>query len=303
MPAFRVPLRVCVVFLVAWGCSDSGTLPTIRLEPPPNVPPELVGEWGEPGEGAGQFQNISGMVIDDSDVVYLADYQTPRVQRFSTNGTFVSEWQIEIPGASLTVGPLDLALGPNRLVYALFNNGDGGWIAWFTSTGGFVAAIPLVAGTEDGQFMFPMALAVDDDGNLYVADHVLDEIHKLDSEGRFLAAWTGGDNPLNQPIDLAWGPEGTLFALARQTHVHEFDLDGTTLRSWMVNHHTPEVMAVDPFGLVYTSSQRRQTIARSTEAGVQVEWDDVANGIVVASDGSVLVGRTGSVAVYRYPPE
>ena len=69
-----------------------------------------------------------------------------------------------------------------------------------------------------------------------------------------------------------------------------------------LDHHTPEVMGVDGFGNVYTSSQRGQTIERSTSEGVHVEWDEVARGgIAVSLDGTILVGQAGSVAIYRYP--
>jgi hypothetical protein len=289
------------VVLLTWGCSDDpGVIAPPPLEPPPNAPPTLVAEWGEPGTGEGQFQTISALEIDEADVVYLADWNTPRVQLFRTDGTFLSQWPIQIPGLTVDSGPMDLALGLNGDVYELHNNGGPGWVARFTRTGDFVSLVTLVAGEGDGEFFFPTAVAVDVSGNLYVSDWT-GSIQKLDPEGLFLEVWTGGDPPLDQPIDLEWGPNGTLFTLARQSHVHEFGLDGSPLQSWLVDHHTPEVIAVDSFGLVYTSSQRRQTIERSTVEGIQIEWDDAATGgIVIASDGSVLVGHPGSVAVYRY---
>ena len=301
MPATRPVLWTTFATLLVLGCSEDPVQPPNILEPPPNVPPALVGEWGESGSGEGQFRNLRDMVIDSDDIIYLADAPTPRVQLFRTDGTFLTQWTIEIPGVDVNDGPVGLALGPNGYVYELHNNGGPGWVARFTPHGGFVSMFSLVFGEEDGEFSFPLALAVDGAGNIYIADLLDDRIQKLDPEGQFLEAWTAGETPITQAIDLAWGPEGILFVLARQSHIHEFALDGTHLRNWSVEHHTPEVLTVDPFGLVYTSSQRRDTIERSTAEGVQVEWEDAGNALVVASDGTVLVGHAESVAVYRYP--
>lgn len=300
MSVNRLSPWITISALIVCSCSNDSKTIVTPLEPPPNVPPNLTAEWGESGSGEGQFRNLTDMVISSSDIVYLSDSPTPRVQLFRVDGTFLSQWTIEIPRVEVTDGPIGLALGPGGDVYELHNNGGPGWVARFTPEGTFVSMFPLVNGEEDGKFSFPLAMAVDGDGNIYIADLRDDRIQKLDSEGRFLEAWTAGETPITQAIDLAWGPEGTLFVLARQSHIHEFALDGTHLRNWSVEHHTPEVMTVDSFGLVYTSSQRRQTIERSTAEGVQVEWNDVGNALVVASDGSVLVGHAESVAVYQY---
>jgi tripartite motif-containing protein 71 len=162
--------------------------------------------------------------------------------------------------------------------------------------------VALQKGSGIGQVEFATAIAVDTDGNLYVADFYEDRIQKLNHLGQFLDVWTGGGDRIIQPQGLAWSPDGNLFAMERQLQMYEFDPDGLVMNLWSLDHHTPQVMGVDVFGNVYTSSQRSQTIERSTPGGVHIEWDDVAQGgIAVAADGTVLVGHEGSVAMYVYP--
>jgi 6-bladed beta-propeller len=49
-------------------------------------------EWGEPGTGPGQFRLPHSIQIDERDIVYVADRENGRIQRFDRNGKFLSEW-------------------------------------------------------------------------------------------------------------------------------------------------------------------------------------------------------------------
>lgn len=51
-----------------------------------------VGEWGAPGTGPGQFVLPHSIQIDSAGVVYVADRENGRVQRFDQRGTFLGEW-------------------------------------------------------------------------------------------------------------------------------------------------------------------------------------------------------------------
>ena len=49
-------------------------------------------EWGAPGTGPGQFRLPHSIQIDDNDVIYVADRENGRVQRFDRLGTYLGEW-------------------------------------------------------------------------------------------------------------------------------------------------------------------------------------------------------------------
>ena len=51
-----------------------------------------VREWGEAGKGPGQFRLLHSIQIDSDGVVYLADRENGRVQRFDLDGKFLGEW-------------------------------------------------------------------------------------------------------------------------------------------------------------------------------------------------------------------
>jgi len=59
----------------------------------------LLDSWGEQGTGPGQFKKPFGIALDDHGVLYVADKENDRVQLFTLNGDYVSEWHVTGPRA------------------------------------------------------------------------------------------------------------------------------------------------------------------------------------------------------------
>lgn len=51
-----------------------------------------IREWGAPGKGPGQFVLPHSIQIDPAGVVYVADRENGRVQRFDQSGKYLGEW-------------------------------------------------------------------------------------------------------------------------------------------------------------------------------------------------------------------
>ena len=51
-----------------------------------------VRAWGGPGEGQGQFRVPHGLAYDGASVLFVADRDNGRVQRFDLTGRFLGEW-------------------------------------------------------------------------------------------------------------------------------------------------------------------------------------------------------------------
>jgi DNA-binding beta-propeller fold protein YncE len=48
--------------------------------------------WGSEGEGNGQFLQPHGIGIDSKDNLYVTDAELLNVQRFDSNGNFITKW-------------------------------------------------------------------------------------------------------------------------------------------------------------------------------------------------------------------
>jgi DNA-binding beta-propeller fold protein YncE len=51
-----------------------------------------LNEWGSAGTGPGQFRQPHGIAVDDRGIVYVADRQNGRLQRFDLSGHYLGEW-------------------------------------------------------------------------------------------------------------------------------------------------------------------------------------------------------------------
>ena len=138
----------------------------------------LIGSWGAPGGGPGEFRIPHGICILDDGRVLVADRENDRIQVFDLEGRYLEEW-LDIQR------PTQLSVGPDGLLYVAelwWQKGQRshrfGEIA--ADRYGRVSALrtdgTLVArwgggppGTPDS-FTAPHGIAVDSRGDVYVAE-------------------------------------------------------------------------------------------------------------------------------------
>jgi DNA-binding beta-propeller fold protein YncE len=58
-----------------------------------NAKGQRVKVWGSAGTGPGQFNQPHGIAVDDRGVVYVADRNNARLQRFDADGNYLGEWK------------------------------------------------------------------------------------------------------------------------------------------------------------------------------------------------------------------
>jgi DNA-binding beta-propeller fold protein YncE len=141
----------------------------------------LLSSWGEPGVAPGQFHVPHGIAIDSKGVVYVADRENSRIQRFTLEGEFIDEW-------TDVVRPSEVFVAGDGTVYvAELGNRAGRWPGWpdtpadavggrlsiFDSQGGLLARwgggeSPCAA----GDFFAPHDVWVDKFGDIYVSEVV-----------------------------------------------------------------------------------------------------------------------------------
>jgi sugar lactone lactonase YvrE len=143
---------------------------------------------GTTGTGNGEFKQPVGLAINSADNVYVADTFNHRVQKFSSTGTFSLKWGKN--GGDGTTGsgngefnlPFGVALDSAGNVYVAdsFNHR----VQKFSSAGTFTLKWGRnggdgTAGSGDGEFDTPSAVALDSAGNVYVADTLNHRVQKF----------------------------------------------------------------------------------------------------------------------------
>jgi DNA-binding beta-propeller fold protein YncE len=162
----------------------------------------FITKWGSSGTGNYQFDLPIGIAVYGSSEVFVSDWFNDRVMRFSTTGTYQLQWgttcDTSVAGETGCDGdfnhPWAIAVDPSHNVYVADAHNDR--IQKFTATGVFLLRWGSTCDTSasgidgcDGMFQTPSGIAIDADGNVYVADHYNDRIQVFDSSGNFLTKW------------------------------------------------------------------------------------------------------------------
>jgi sugar lactone lactonase YvrE len=185
------------------------------------------------GAAGGQFGDVEGVATDGAGNVYVADTTNNRIQKFDSSGNFLRAWGRGVDSSTVGTG-FEICT-----VAASCQAG---------TTGGL-----------GGEMSFPVGIATDAGGNVYVADVFNRRIQKFDSSGNFLRAWgmnVDSANPgvfgictvaanclqgtvgslggeFNSLDGLATDPAGNVYASDfSNKRIQKFDSTGNFLRAW-----------------------------------------------------------------------
>jgi sugar lactone lactonase YvrE len=136
----------------------------------------LLFSWGEPGAGPGQFDLPHGIALDRAGRVFVADRENSRIQIFTPEGKFLSEW-------TDVARPMQVFIDGQDNVYVAEVGWRAGLFPWQTPP------------------MQPPVRA---------------RLSVFDSQGKLLARWGGGDNPCAPgdffaPHDLCIDSHGDIY--------------------------------------------------------------------------------------------
>ncbi len=171
---------------------------------------EFVLEWGEDGIQDGQFWPAA-VEVDNNGNVYVGDIDSNRIQKFSSEGSFLSKWGSYGAGNSQFNNPYGIAADGNGNIFvADFSNNR---IQKFTSAGVYITQWGSL-GSGDGKFNDPFDVAVDSQGNVYVADSYNHRVQKFTNNGVFLSKWGvqgSGNLEFELPNRLTIDPDDDIF--------------------------------------------------------------------------------------------
>jgi uncharacterized protein (TIGR03663 family) len=245
---------------------------------------QFIRSLGGFGSESGRLYEPRGVAVDSEGNVYVADTWNARVVKFDPEGRALATW-----------GSGDQDLGDGRM--ATITDG--------TQAGNDAAPLG---------FFGPRGLALDAQGNLYIADTGNKRIVVTDREGAFLYQFGyAGSEPgaFNEPTGVAVDAQGNLYvADTWNGRVQVFAPDGSgrvgpvpivtwAVSGWRPNTYDDPSIAASQDGEVFVSvPSRNEVMAFNLRGDLLLRWggqgSDMASlgspsGIGIAADGSVWV--------------
>ena len=133
------------------------------------------------------------------------------------------------------------------------------------------------ASSADGSLIWPTAVALDKQGNVYLADEWLNRISMFTGDGEWIGKWGtpgDGDGEIDRPSGLALDQEDNLFLVdSGNNRIQKFTKDGVFLAKWGSagsgdgQFDLPWGIDIDAQGNVYIADWRNDRIQKFTPDG------------------------------------
>jgi sugar lactone lactonase YvrE len=248
---------------------------------------EIDTQWGSKGNGNGQFDIPHGVALDASGNVYVTDVNNGRVQKFNSNGNFITAW-------TGFVFPRGVAIDGTGNVYVTEQHR----IRKFASDGTQINSWGSL-GSGDGQFKNPMGIAVDSSGNIYVADYSNNRVQKFDLNYNFIDKIGGLERPKDVTVDNSgdiWIVDTDNHRVRKYTSAFQHILSFGKRGSEDDEFAFPSGIATDHLGYAYVADTQNRTVKKfRSDAAFVTKWGDQQFDsyimLAVDSSGNVYVSE------------
>jgi len=235
---------------------------------------------GIAGSGEGEFNRTSGVAVSDAGLIYVAEWFGHRIQVFDSEGNFQWSWATQGNGEAA-----DIEINDGK-VYVVEHNLHR--VLVYDTTGVFLWSFGGY-GTDDGQFIYPVGVAIDSSGNIYVADRNNHRVQKFYADGTFLDKWGSsgtGDGQFLSPQDVDISATDEVYVTEEgNQRIQVFDTSGNYLRKWGEpgsddgQFNAPVGMAFDANGDVYVAEAQNHRIqAFDTNGNYLFKWGASGSG-------------------------
>ena len=309
---------------------DRGTQPFLSSTTT-RAPAGVVVWGGENDSGPGEIHRASGTTFDLDGFLYIADYSTRYVHKFSSDGDFIFRLggPTEVPMPGKLMGPVDVAVDRNGHVYVV--EWDGHRVQKFDDQGnvlmvlGEMGVAGELEGLGYGRFLRPYGISVDSKDNVYVIDGGNQRVQKFDQNGNFLTAWganggdgTTGDGPgeFRNPFMLAIDSQDNVYVVDQSnSRIQKFDSDGNFILILGANGsgpgelRNPLEIAIDNEDHVYVAELLNHRIQVFDSEGDSiyiwnVPWseEDKVKTVAVDAEGYVYITTSATRQIMKLPP-
>jgi hypothetical protein len=254
--------------------------------------------WPGHLSGGETFNIFHGVAVDSSGYVYVMDTFNNRVQKYDSDGVYITQWGTLGTGNSQFDTAYGIGVDGSGNVYVADTTNNR--IQKFNSNGVYITQWGGT-GSGDGQFINPYDVRADGSGYIYVLDHDNIRVQKFDSNGLYISQWALPGTYVQMAVDSA-GNNYLTGSLSNT--VRKYDSNGVFITAWGGTGSGPgqfnnfaEGIAVDGIGYVYVVDTANGRVQVFDSNGVYLtQWSGIGQsfGIGVNSGGDTVYVSCGT---------
>lgn len=299
-------MPIAMVFLLVGLVSCGGSA---AIQSSWQVVLTLNSSFGDPLAGGGF--GIAGIALDGQGNLYFTEMDDDLIYEYTTSGTLVRKWGGTGSGPGQLTYPEKLAIDTQGNLYVTEfgspsfegSQGENDRVQKFSPTGTSLARWGR-RGSGPGQFNGPVGIAIDPQGNIFVADVGNHRIQKLSPTGQPLAQWhtvgSGIGETTQTGFDLALDASGNLYVSephpsgAGNERIEKFSPAGQPLAHWGESgsgpgqFNKPFCLTLDSKGNVFVVDSGNNRIEEFSPTGKYLaQWKGPAKGFIATSKPAV----------------
>jgi DNA-binding beta-propeller fold protein YncE len=289
----------------------------------------FVTKWGKEGEYEGEFDTTrnTGIAVDQESNVYVADLSKHRIQKFDSNGIFLTMWRNRTVSENFGLVfdtelyiPKYLSIDQENNVYVV--DAGNSRIQKFDSNGKFITKWGKngsneceLNGVQEAE-----GIAIDQENNVYVVDAGNSRIQKFDSNGKFITMLGNKDNNIqfNLPINIVIDQKDNVYVSdlenldGKRHRIQKFDSNGNFITQWM-EEASYFGLAIDQADNLYITNYSKHYIKKTDSSGNFItQWGSEGTGdgqfkrptgITVDQYGNVYVIDGGNYRIQKFAPK
>ena len=269
------------------------------------------GEYGVSQPGS--FLSPQHLAFDSEDNLYVTDLGNARVQKFDSNGDFISEWGSMGSGFGQFGYPTGIAVS-EEFVFVTDNRNHN--IQKFSLDGEFIAKWG-VYGKDNGSMNSPRGIIVSEDQFIFLVDSGNARIQKFTLDGEYVSGFgqsgKKGGNFIT-PVDIAINSEKFYITDPAQNEINIFDLSGNYIRT--IGNSvggfpvSPEGIIFDSNNNFYITDSKNHRIIQYNEFGIALSvfgnlgisdsQFKFPSDVAISSDGYLFVTDTEGHRIQKF---
>jgi sugar lactone lactonase YvrE len=276
---------------------------------------DLLHQWGSYGPTEpNNFAHPQFIGVGEDGSIYVSDFGNKRIQKFSSNGEYVTHWGNSGKQIGDFYNPSGIAVSSD---YIFVVDRDLNRIQKFSLDGDFIQTWGK-KGTAEGQFMYPGGITASN-GFLYVIDTGNQRIQIFSFDGKFVSAFGSSGLGSGQFLNVSGidvDDEGNVFVTDKGNHkIEKFTSEGEFIKSFAFHYlnyvFSPEAIAIDPLGdmfvvnsadgrILHLSQNSDLLLGLTDQRGPYPDSFERITDIAMGSNGELLVIDSPTHSIQSY---